>query len=415
MRKTITMLGAIAAVLLLAARAYGGDEIPGDYGLMSTGPGGTATADIDMDGKDIKNLDDIYSNPMSTDAAAAPTTVITTTGPFQGVNATNTAGADLVLAPASGGDNLSAFTRANIAEGEAVVITSVSMEGVVTTTTLVEGADNLGANFNCSAAASDIACVCLIYDAAVRNATTGEYAVYRTDATCSDERLAFFPLFASAVTAGVTLTDTAPAFATVATGTDGQILLAGDLSWPGDADTYVTHSAANSIVFISGGVESLRLFSSFARLGVTLNAYGKYTYDSLGILQFGAAMASTHSLGTGTVGIAGALEVDGDAFFDDRIAIKNTALADGDATPSVAAGSVWTTPANTAPTVITDLDDPTAGQIVTICIGSATNPSTIADAGNFNLSAAWNPGIDDCITLYVQADNDYIEISRSDN
>lgn len=90
-------------------------------------------------------------------------------------------------------------------------------------------------------------------------------------------------------------------------------------------------------------------------------------------------------------------------------------IADGDATPSVAGGNLFTTSANTGATEITDLDDPVAGQVLTICGGSDTNSSTITDGGNFALSGNFTAALDDCITLLVQADNDYVELNRVNN
>jgi len=90
-------------------------------------------------------------------------------------------------------------------------------------------------------------------------------------------------------------------------------------------------------------------------------------------------------------------------------------IQDGDTTPDVSRGNVFTTSSNTGATAISDLDNPRVGHIVIIVGGSAANSSTIADANNFNLSAAFTAGLDDVLGLYVQADNDYIEIFRSDN
>jgi hypothetical protein len=86
-----------------------------------------------------------------------------------------------------------------------------------------------------------------------------------------------------------------------------------------------------------------------------------------------------------------------------------------DTAPNVSGKTHIFTQANTVPTAIVDLTSPTPGQIVILCGGSATNSSTIADSGNFSLSAAMTLGVDDCITLLVQADNDYIELARSVN
>ena len=90
-------------------------------------------------------------------------------------------------------------------------------------------------------------------------------------------------------------------------------------------------------------------------------------------------------------------------------------IADGDTTPDISGGTIFITSANTGATEITDLDNPTVGQVVTLIGGSDTNSSTIADGGNFKLSAAMTLGLDDSITLFVKADNYYVEISRSIN
>jgi len=91
-------------------------------------------------------------------------------------------------------------------------------------------------------------------------------------------------------------------------------------------------------------------------------------------------------------------------------------IADGDVTPDVSGGNFFITSANTGATAITDLDNPRTGQIVCLIGGSATNSSTIADAGaKFKLSGAWTASVDEVLWLYVKADNYYIELSRSTN
>ena len=103
------------------------------------------------------------------------------------------------------------------------------------------------------------------------------------------------------------------------------------------------------------------------------------------------------------------------SFGFDTIAVEiaSVEIAADDATPAINTGVIFFTSDNTAPTAITDLDNATPGQMLWICIGgTGANASTIANGGNFSLSAAWNPGLDDCLQLFVQADNDYIEISR---
>jgi len=87
-----------------------------------------------------------------------------------------------------------------------------------------------------------------------------------------------------------------------------------------------------------------------------------------------------------------------------------------DVTPTVAGGNVFYTGINTAPTAITDLDNPVAGATYVIRCGSIAggNQSTIADAGNFTLDGAWAPAtVGDNITLYCVADNAYVEMGRA--
>ena len=98
-------------------------------------------------------------------------------------------------------------------------------------------------------------------------------------------------------------------------------------------------------------------------------------------------------------------------------AVKNKVctLTKDDATPDIAGCSIIETVANDAPLAITDLDNPVVGSIVTLVGTSATNAPTIADSGNFALSTAWTGSVDETLTLYIQADNDYIELTRSTN
>jgi len=97
------------------------------------------------------------------------------------------------------------------------------------------------------------------------------------------------------------------------------------------------------------------------------------------------------------------------------LVLNQETIADGDETPDVSGGNIFITEANTGATAISDLDLPTAGQIIVLIGGSNTNSSTIADSGNFTLSAAWTANDGDVLGLYVKADNDYIECFRSDN
>jgi hypothetical protein len=89
--------------------------------------------------------------------------------------------------------------------------------------------------------------------------------------------------------------------------------------------------------------------------------------------------------------------------------------ASNDVTPTVRGATTLVAGANGSPTAITQLDNGVAGQVVTIMANSSLNPPTIADSGNFMLSAAWNPGLTDTITLMTPDGSTWYEIARSDN
>jgi len=93
---------------------------------------------------------------------------------------------------------------------------------------------------------------------------------------------------------------------------------------------------------------------------------------------------------------------------------SNTAAAD-DTTPSVLYTNVLLLGDNTGATAITQLDDAFAGQEVVLVVTGSSNTPTIADSGNFNLSAAWAPGTGDTLTLVSSDGSTWYEISRSDN
>ena len=59
-----------------------------------------------------------------------------------------------------------------------------------------------------------------------------------------------------------------------------------------------------------------------------------------------------------------------------------------DATPSVAGGTEFQTNANSTATAITKFDDAVTDKIYTIYGAGTTNASTIANSGNFTLTAA---------------------------
>lgn len=89
------------------------------------------------------------------------------------------------------------------------------------------------------------------------------------------------------------------------------------------------------------------------------------------------------------------------------------AITDQDATPSVKNGHMKTYyTANTGATTITDFEDATEGQVIFLLITDGL--TNIADAGNFQLSAAFNPNASDTLTL-VYKSGVWYELARSAN
>ena len=97
----------------------------------------------------------------------------------------------------------------------------------------------------------------------------------------------------------------------------------------------------------------------------------------------------------------------------ETIADTAIAIAADDATPDVSAGTVFVTNANTTATAITKLDNATVGVIYTIHGAGTTNASTIANSGNFVLTAAMTLGAGAYIQLIAITDGKFAEISRS--
>ena len=97
------------------------------------------------------------------------------------------------------------------------------------------------------------------------------------------------------------------------------------------------------------------------------------------------------------------------------VAVAPTAATADDTTPTVRGIGVLLLGDNTGATAITQLDDAISGQQVVLVVTGSTNTPTIADSGNFNLSAAWAPGTGDTLTLVTSDGTTWYEIARSDN
>lgn len=89
------------------------------------------------------------------------------------------------------------------------------------------------------------------------------------------------------------------------------------------------------------------------------------------------------------------------------------AIDPDDATPSVTGGTVFVTDANSQATAITNLDDAVAGVVYKLYGAGSTNASTIANSGNFVLTAAMTLSATKWIELQKsESDGKFYEINR---
>ena len=88
-------------------------------------------------------------------------------------------------------------------------------------------------------------------------------------------------------------------------------------------------------------------------------------------------------------------------------------IAADDTSPDVAAGTSFITQDNTGATAITTLDNATVGETYIIYGGSNVDSSTIADAGEMDLTAAMTLSLGTSITLYARAADDFLELART--
>ncbi len=97
-----------------------------------------------------------------------------------------------------------------------------------------------------------------------------------------------------------------------------------------------------------------------------------------------------------------------------RSVVSSSALviAADDTSPDVALGNEFITSANTVATAITTLDNASYGVVYTIYGGSSTNASTIANAGNFSLTAAMTLSVGTWIKLQKMQNDKFYEIER---
>ena len=117
------------------------------------------------------------------------------------------------------------------------------------------------------------------------------------------------------------------------------------------------------------------------------------------------------NVGIGTDAPTHALEIVGNTYTNGTHIQGTGTIADNDATPDISGADVWTYGGSANSVTITDLDNPVIDAVYTIIGNSDVHTVTINDGGNFNLTGNLTLGADDNVKIYVQADNDYIQVS----
>ncbi|NQU99242.1 MAG: hypothetical protein HQ538_00760, partial [Parcubacteria group bacterium] len=84
-------------------------------------------------------------------------------------------------------------------------------------------------------------------------------------------------------------------------------------------------------------------------------------------------------------------------------------------TIDISEGNIFITPENSGITEITNLTNPTVGQVVHFIGNGAVGQSTISDASPFFLSGAWAGTLNETLSLVIVTSTRFVEISRSTN
>jgi len=149
----------------------------------------------------------------------------------------------------------------------------------------------------------------------------------------------------------------------------------------------------------SGGVDIQRMYGNASPEGSITANRGSIYQRRLGGIGQGLYVKESGTGNTGWIAIGG---------------LPKEAVAD-DTTPSVDEVSILKFGANSGATAVTQLDDGREEQTILLVCTSSTNSVTIADGGNFALSAAWAPDNNDTLSLYTISGTTWIETARSTN
>lgn len=239
--------------------------------------------------------------------------------------------------------------------------------------------------------------------AASNDETVGGIAAVMTDVTSTSEdaKIVFYTM-----SAGAAMTEKFMIGPTETVANDASL----------DQDFRVESNGGTSAVFVDAGNDRVGIHTAAPTvpLEVTGNTLITGTVTSTGLADvLSVTLGNDETITNAT---NGQIDLNGNVYLVGAVKYKAACeIAADDATPDVAGCAFMVTSANTGATEITDLDNPVVGSIVYLLGGSATNSSTISDAGSFNLRNTWTADLDDVLILYVQADNDYVEIGRVNN
>jgi hypothetical protein len=172
--------------------------------------------------------------------------------------------------------------------------------------------------------------------------------------------------------------------------------------------TIASPSATNS----GDNIGTVSIHSYGSAQSEVANMYGVAT-EAHGGSALGTKLAFSITA-DGATSVSTALTIDQDKSLITEGRVVNatiTTFADADTTPSVSTSNVFKE-ANTGSTTITNFDDGSAGQMITIIFTTAN--TTLSDSGNLKLAGGLTGSADDTITLVYDGTN-WFEVSRSVN
>ena len=166
----------------------------------------------------------------------------------------------------------------------------------------------------------------------------------------------------------------------------------------------VNNTALQTITNITGGVtgDEIRLKCGTATLGIKVLNAGNFILTADWVPAKGDILCLKQ-------------RSDGKFFEINRMtaATQAVAFAANATAPDVTGATTFVTVANGGATALTTLTNAVTGKVYTIYGGSATNSTTIANAGNFVLTAAMTLGVGNMIQLIKSvSDSKFYEISR---